>query len=325
MSSEEEVFKIGKKLEKIIAKREGQTQALDLLKALKEVKITLEVLQKTRIGMTVNNLRKSSSDEEVIALSKTLIRSWKRLLDAQKDGKNTSGNISDMNESYASKSGSSAASNSPYLAKSGDNFNKTHTNTPKSNASGIQQQQQQQQHTKPRQTSFPMSTNTSNDVRLKCREMIEQALRGEALPDDIEVDVEELAAKIEDAIFAEFKDTNMKYKNRIRSRVSNLKDPKNPDLRQNVLRGHIEPSRIAVMSAEEMASDEMKALRQKFTKESINDHQMTLTGGTKTDLIKCPNCKKSNCTYNQVQTRSADEPMTTFCLCNECGKRWKFC
>uniref|UniRef100_A0A672QUZ2 TFIIS-type domain-containing protein n=1 Tax=Sinocyclocheilus grahami TaxID=75366 RepID=A0A672QUZ2_SINGR len=24
-----------------------------------------------------------------------------------------------------------------------------------------------------------------------------------------------------------------------------------------------------------------------------------------------------------VQTRSADEPMTTFVLCNECGNRWK--
>ena len=25
----------------------------------------------------------------------------------------------------------------------------------------------------------------------------------------------------------------------------------------------------------------------------------------------------------QVQTRSADEPMTTFVFCNECGNRWK--
>lgn len=49
-----------------------------------------------------------------------------------------------------------------------------------------------------------------------------------------------------------------------------------------------------------MASTEMKQLRQKFTKEAINDAQMSLTGGTKTDLLKCPNCKKSNCTYNQV-------------------------
>lgn len=25
----------------------------------------------------------------------------------------------------------------------------------------------------------------------------------------------------------------------------------------------------------------------------------------------------------QVQTRSSDEPMTTFVVCNECGNRWK--
>lgn len=49
-----------------------------------------------------------------------------------------------------------------------------------------------------------------------------------------------------------------------------------------------------------MASKEMQLLRQKFTKEAINDAQMSLTGGTKTDLLKCPACKKNNCTYNQV-------------------------
>lgn len=49
-----------------------------------------------------------------------------------------------------------------------------------------------------------------------------------------------------------------------------------------------------------MASEEMKTLRQKFTKEAINDAQMAVTGGTKTDLLKCGKCKKSNCTYNQV-------------------------
>ena len=31
---------------------------------------------------------------------------------------------------------------------------------------------------------------------------------------------------------------------------------------------------------------------------------------------------QKNCTYNQIQTRSADEPMTTFVLCNECGNRY---
>jgi len=27
----------------------------------------------------------------------------------------------------------------------------------------------------------------------------------------------------------------------------------------------------------------------------------------------------------QAQTRSADEPMTTFVYCNDCGHRWKVC
>ena len=69
-----------------------------------------------------------------------------------------------------------------------------------------------------------------------------------------------LAAKIEDVIFSNNKrDTgNMKYKNQVRSRVFNLKDKKNPALRVNVLMGLIQPEKIAVMTADEMASDEVK-------------------------------------------------------------------
>lgn len=37
-------------------------------------------LQSTRIGMSVNALRKQSTDEEVISLAKSLIKSWKKLL-----------------------------------------------------------------------------------------------------------------------------------------------------------------------------------------------------------------------------------------------------
>ena len=42
-----------------------------------------------------------------------------------------------------------------------------------------------------------------------------------------------------------------------------------------------------------------------------------------TDIFKCGRCKKSECSYYQLQTRSADEPMTTFVTCLNCGKRWK--
>ena len=38
----------------------------------------------------------------------------------------------------------------------------------------------------------------------------------------------------------------------------------------------------------------------------------------------CRKCKSKDCTYYQMQTRSADEPMTTFITCENCGNRWKF-
>jgi len=42
-----------------------------------------------------------------------------------------------------------------------------------------------------------------------------------------------------------------------------------------------------------------------------------------TDNFTCGKCKSTACTYYQLQTRSADEPMTTFVTCTNCGKRWK--
>jgi len=42
-----------------------------------------------------------------------------------------------------------------------------------------------------------------------------------------------------------------------------------------------------------------------------------------TDNFTCGKCKSKACTYYQLQTRSADEPMTTFVTCTNCGNRWK--
>ena len=41
-----------------------------------------------------------------------------------------------------------------------------------------------------------------------------------------------------------------------------------------------------------------------------------------TDKYFCMGCKMRKCTYYELQTRSADEPMTIFIHCLNCGKRW---
>jgi DNA-directed RNA polymerase subunit M/transcription elongation factor TFIIS len=41
-------------------------------------------------------------------------------------------------------------------------------------------------------------------------------------------------------------------------------------------------------------------------------------------MFRCGKCKSMKTTYYQLQTRSADEPMTTFVTCINCRRNWKF-
>jgi DNA-directed RNA polymerase subunit M/transcription elongation factor TFIIS len=42
-----------------------------------------------------------------------------------------------------------------------------------------------------------------------------------------------------------------------------------------------------------------------------------------TSLYKCGKCRSQECHFYQLQTRSADEPMTVFVRCLSCGNRWR--
>ena len=63
----------------------------------------------------------------------------------------------------------------------------------------------------------------------------------------------------------------------------------------------------------------------KLTNEQLEREQNILEGnkGNTTDIYKCGRCKKRECSYYMLQTRSADEPMTIFITCHNCGNRWR--
>lgn len=254
--------------------------------------------------MTVNELRKTCDNEEVISVSKTLIKNWKKYLSTSKSNSSPSSSQSSKPTSSSSSSShkkSDSQKSELDRSQSNSSFSNSTTN---SNGNGNGNK------------SFASSSTTTDVVRLKCRELLTQAIKADGETPEGCSSAEELAEELEDCIYAEFKNTDMRYKNRVRSRVANLKDAKNPTLRTNFISGAITAAVLAKMTPEEMASDEMKKIREKFVKEAINDAQLAKVEGTKTDLLKCGKCKKRNCTYNQMQTRSADEPMTTFVLCN---------
>ncbi|XP_016143527.1 transcription elongation factor A protein 3 isoform X16 [Sinocyclocheilus grahami] len=381
MTREEDLLRIAKRLDKMVS-RNNMDGALDLLRELKDFNMTLKLLQDTRIGMSVNGIRKHCTDEDVVNLAKILIKNWKKLLESAQNQKSERSNEVKNGKHPSKPSGSpnrtlperesrkdstdSKKLHSRKLSLDGRRDSKDSTDSKSSHhllkrqsselklerrdstnsRSGSSPRAKKSSESKskpetPRTPTTPTSPlspslssgvgplsphlQTGDPIRDKCIEMVTAALRTDDDYKDYGANCEGMAAEIEDHIYQEIKATDMKYKNRVRSRISNLKDHKNPNLRKNVLAGAIELSRIAVMTAEEMASDELKLLRNVLTQEAIREHQMAKTGGTSTDLLQCGKCKKKNCTYNQVQTRSADEPMTTFVLCNECGNRWKFC
>jgi DNA-directed RNA polymerase subunit M/transcription elongation factor TFIIS len=60
----------------------------------------------------------------------------------------------------------------------------------------------------------------------------------------------------------------------------------------------------------------------------VNELQVTQTADTntgenRTKLFTCSKCKGNDCSFRQLQTRSGDEPLTTFITCLKCCKRWR--
>jgi DNA-directed RNA polymerase subunit M/transcription elongation factor TFIIS len=71
---------------------------------------------------------------------------------------------------------------------------------------------------------------------------------------------------------------------------------------------------LAQKSMMDLQPDKWETLKQKD-----RSLKMKLENLATTDNYKCPKCKKRKATVTQVQTRSADEPATTFVRCMECG------
>jgi len=72
-----------------------------------------------------------------------------------------------------------------------------------------------------------------------------------------------------------------------------------------------------------MASEERKNLDFQINEQNLKSARAAQDNQAETDQFKCGKCKQRKCKYYQLQTRSADEPMTTFVTCVNCGNRWK--
>jgi transcription elongation factor S-II len=105
---------------------------------------------------------------------------------------------------------------------------------------------------------------------------------------------------------------NQAYRSKIRSLFQNIKS--NPALRTNLLTGSLSVQRLSTMTNDEMASDERKQENLKIQQENIFKAKGAAPKNATTNQFPCGKCKQRQVSYYQMQTRSADEPMTSIPL-----------
>ena len=96
---------------------------------------------------------------------------------------------------------------------------------------------------------------------------------------------------------------------------------KNEDTLNRLRSKKIRSSDFGGMTHIEMCPEIWGDLIEKKKKRDENKFNGNITATT--DNFTCYKCKSQKCSYYQLQTRSADEPMTTYVDCLNCGNRWK--
>lgn len=291
-----------------LEKSNGSTERIITLLTIFEEKVkpTEKLLRETKLGIAVNKFR-SHGDKKVAELVKRIIKKWKDQVSAQKhkqvkhDKKPTA--PADSASASASKIGASSSSGSGGKDSSKPQFNSNgKARSPENDG---------------------VNANVYPDaVRNSCVSLLYKGLAVESTATPTEI----LAAakSVEEAVFIGERGTGAGYKNKIRSLFANLKDPRNPQLRQRVVAGEIPGKRLYTMTPKELASDEFKKELEEINKQNLFNAQAAVEKRAITDRFTCSKCKQKKVSYFQMQTRSADEPLTTFCTCENCGKRWKF-
>jgi len=107
------------------------------------------------------------------------------------------------------------------------------------------------------------------------------------------------------------------YIDRVRSIIRNLTENVINQIKDGTVKAHM----VAFMTHQELCPDKWSELIEIKTKRDKNKFETNIVAAT--DTFTCRKCKSNQCTYYQMQTRSADEPMTTFVTCCECSTRWK--
>lgn len=285
-----------KDLSRQLSKAASESRIDDVLAVLRQLKSSVEpteeLIRATKIGVGVGKLR-THSDTRVAELAKELVKAWKTQVEKQRREASQKDKRRAPEQAPAPAPPAPEPAPAPAPASAGGKVN----------------------------IDFEVLHDKTRNACLKL-------LYG-SLESDGGVDrgvVYESALAVEKAAFDKIGGgaVNGDYRAKVRSLSLNLKDKNNPELRQQVLRSEIDASVLVVMRSEELASSARKAERESIQQQNLHNAKGAEAQEAETDAFQCGKCKQRKTRYYQMQTRSADEPMTTFVTCANCNNKWKF-
>lgn len=291
----------------------------DILSQLDSSHMTLQILSETLVGTVVSKFKKHS-DPSVAAQAKALVKKWKQLATQSGLG--------------ASSSSSSAAKKTLPAAK------RRQSQEPKKPAPSVAVS------TATSTTAVddiaewdhlpPLRKNTAKKIHQTFQLSSESLVKGGIHADALKSLVCSRATEVESSCHEFARGGKDAFLTKVRSLIFNLK--KNESLRENVLLGATSSETLVKMTTAELATNDKKEEREKLVLklkdsrrldwEQANEDKINDMCGIKGELLSaslftCGRCKSEKTTSTQKQTRSADEPMTVFVLCLNCGNRWK--
>ncbi|KAL2270062.1 hypothetical protein VTJ83DRAFT_2246 [Remersonia thermophila] len=296
---------------------EPPSVVIQLLEELKADKApTEEQLRSTKAGVAVGKLRQNPN-RDIARLASEIVSKWRKNVDAAKESKkrrleeskSPTPNKTDSPAPGASAASSGASAAAPAAPK------------PPASSSGSGARYEGDPEKRHFRTDKVDISRTGNKTRDGSIGVLYNGLayrRTEPVGEILQK-----AMEVEAAAFAAYRDT-VEYAKKIRGLMTSLKRKDNPELGQRVLSGDISPDKFVVMTDEELASEAQRERDRALERENMLKAQVPMAQKSISDSLQCGKCKEKKVSYSQAQTRSADEPMTTFCECTVCGHRWKF-
>ena len=162
-----------------------------------------------------------------------------------------------------------------------------------------------------------------NNTRKKLFLNLKTCLEKEKDKESKKTELIEKVVEIEKTIFNKYKGESP-YTNRVLEILHNLKT--NEEFKQNIYSGKITPDDLATMDVIDMVDKNKRKEINEAIENKVNSvrsdweqkHAKVTSG-----VYKCAKCGCDKTRQYEMQTRSADEPMTLFITCVECGNSWK--